>query len=161
MQPAKVNDKGKVRVFVYGTLKLNHANALVMSKAKAQFIGHDCIRGLYDFYDLGGFPAVVDGKEDNLIKGHLFCMDEEGLAALDHLEGHPNFYRRRKVWTVGHEKRAWVYVLQNDTYLRDENLITDGLWRPSDLELAFWKGQKEKPTLACFTKDTGNADASA
>lgn len=148
-----VNDKGKVRVFVYGTLKLNHANALVMSKANAKFIGHDCIQGQYEFYDLGGFPAVVDDSEkDRMIKGHLFCMDEEGLAALDHLEGHPNFYNRRKVWTAGRNKRAWVYILQNKEWLRNENPISDSVWKPTDLELAFWENQQKKPTLDCFTK---------
>ena len=150
MSKQVVDDKGMVRVFVYGTLKLNHANAVVMNNAGAQFIGHDCIEGNFDLYDLGGFPAIVDGTNKQMIKGHLFCLDPEGLKALDHLEGHPNFYARRKIWTVGQEKRAWVYVLQEKKWLRDERLIDDGIWHPSDLELAFWKEQRRKPTLKCF-----------
>ena len=58
MSKQLVDDKGKVRVFVYGTLKLNHANAVVMNNTGAQFIGHDCIEGNFDLYDLGGFPAL-------------------------------------------------------------------------------------------------------
>lgn len=141
MKNRPVDDKGKVRLFVYGTLKNGHHNSVLLDEAKAQLIGHDSIHGRFNLFDLGGFPAITDGNKLSHIRGELYSLpDDEALAAIDHLEGHPNFYRRRKVWTHHLHKRAWVYVLASDTWAkRSDNITDEGVWKPSDLESLYWK----------------------
>ena len=106
------DDKGKIRVFVYGTLKIKHGNHTLLEKARADFVGHDTITGAFQMYDLNGFPALHGAEENHQIKGQIFALpNEEGLAALDYLEGHPNFFRRVKLWSDRLKKRVWVYML--------------------------------------------------
>jgi gamma-glutamylcyclotransferase (GGCT)/AIG2-like uncharacterized protein YtfP len=137
-------DAGKVRIFVYGTLKKAHPNNLVMRNANAEFLGHDTITGRFIMYDLGGIPAVVPTDEDefpddlNQIKGEIWMGDEEMLAACDMLEGHPNFYIRRKIWSDMLKKRVWVYFMDETWEHRACDIVPDGLWAPVEDERTFW-----------------------
>lgn len=139
----KINDKGSVRVFVYGTLKRGLGNYITMQKAGGQFMGFDHIEGNFKLAEIGGLPAVVpDLTKTNKVYGQLFCMDEEGLAVLDLLEGHPNFYTRSKIRTESRDKRAWVYFMQNRDWINGHSKVTDidnNIYMPSDNELAYWK----------------------
>jgi len=149
----KVDDKGMIRLLVYGTLKEGHANHALIKAAKGQFLGYDKISGPFRMIDMTGFPGVIinDGEdtedgyiETSTVYGELWGIEPEGLAAIDMLEGHPNFYRRCKWWTDG-EKRAWIYTLSPrwlenmKVYLTPDRTIKDGMWRPTEEESEHWE----------------------
>ena len=137
-------DKGMIRVLVYGTLKKDHGNHGLMREADAEFIGYDSITGAYKLHDLGNIPACVDAADKegiSRIRGELYAIQPEGLAALDLLEGHPHLYQRRKVWTDIHKRRTWVYMLMSQNFLGNSAQDKMGLWRPSDDEKIFWAKQ--------------------
>jgi gamma-glutamylcyclotransferase (GGCT)/AIG2-like uncharacterized protein YtfP len=140
-----INTTGKVRVFVYGSLKRGHPNNVVLKSCTgAQCIGVDYIEGKFDLLDFGPFPALAwddDVKGDNKVYGEVWAGDEEMLAACDLLEGHPTFYKRQKVWTKLNEVRAWVYVINNDWRDEADDIVTSGLWHPTDNELKVWKAK--------------------
>lgn len=135
--------KGKVRVFVYGTLKLNHSNNVILNNRDTTFMGHDFIEGHYRMIELGNFPAIIyDPKAPvTRIFGQVFATNDDGLAACDLLEGHPRFYERTKIRTKGRDLRAWVYCLKEPERFGDHDEITTGIWNPLDLELAFWESE--------------------
>jgi len=138
-----MDDKGMIRVLVYGTLKKGGSNHYLIEAAGGQFIGYDMVEGPYDMFDLGAIPAVVpaqDGKTRK-VRGELYAITPEGLASLDMLEGHPNLYRRSKVWTEIHKRRAWMYQLVSDNFMLgidDDDKRVAGLWKPSKDESRFW-----------------------
>jgi gamma-glutamylaminecyclotransferase len=142
---ATTDDKGMIRVLVYGTLKKGHSNHILLEEAGAQFIGYDSVTGDFTMYDMGAIPAVVDSEagQPNKIRGELWAIDPEGLASLDLLEGHPNFYQRRKLWTDVHGRRAWMYFMMIPDYLpKDPETKGLGLWHASHEENKFWLGYK-------------------
>jgi len=148
--------KGKIRVFVYGTLKEGRGNHSLLKSANAQFVGYDAVTGPIQMIDMVGFPGLyrpaaaggenVQEATPFRARGEVWAIDPEGLAALDYLEGHPTFYRREKWWTEG-GVRAWVYLLSPQTTLRaisrgwleDKKEIPEGIWNPSDEELEHWE----------------------
>lgn len=139
----KVEDKGKVRVLVYGTLKKDHGNHGLIEAANGEFLGRDSVTGHFKMVNFGTIPAVVPTSDNDtqVVRGELYAIDEEGLAALDMLEGHPNFYRRRKMWTDKMEKRAWVYFMDNPRWITEEekhDVVPDGLWNPFAECRKFW-----------------------
>lgn len=139
------DDKGMVRVLVYGTLKQGHCNHTLIEEAGGKFIGYDSVTGPYTMFSLGNIPAVVDSKADKparRIRGQLFAIDSEGLASLDMLEGHPNLYKRRKLWTDIHARRAWVYFLNATNWLGESaEEVKANLWQSDAAEAKFWVKQ--------------------
>ena len=137
--------KGTVRVLVYGSLKQGCGNHTLMERIGAKWLGYDSITGDFGMVSLGGFPGVVrrGSSSDPLqtILGELYSTDEEGLASLDMLEGHPNWYERRKYRTDLLDMRAWMYTFPGgqgylDTTRYDQ---VDGcLWLPTVDEQDFW-----------------------
>lgn len=147
----KVNDKGLIRLLVYGTLKSGHANHRLITAANGVFLGYDKISGPFRMIRMTGFPGVIieepeEGKplHTSTVYGELWGIDPEGLAAVDLLEGHPNFYRRCKWWTDGN-KRAWIYTLsprwldKMQVYLTPDRTIPGGIWEPSAEESEAWE----------------------
>lgn len=132
--------KGMTRVFVYGSLKRGHSNHGLLESAK--YVGRDMVLGPFEMYSLGYFPGVVDkGREADIspIYGEVYEVDKEGLAALDLLEGHPDFYCREKL-TTENGVRAWMYVWKMpDRFPKDEQVIPSGMWSPTDEETEYWK----------------------
>ena len=108
-------DKGKIRVFVYGSLKSQHGNNVLLQEVEATCLGYDSITGDFTMISFGGFPGIVrtttDPKSVKTIFGELWMTNEEGLKALDMLEGHPNFYERFRYRTDVLDRRAWMYTL--------------------------------------------------
>ena len=141
-------DKGMIRVLVYGTLKQGHSNHVLLEEANAKFIGYDSVTGPFTLFDLGAIPAVIDGEQgvNNKIRGELWAVQPEGLAALDLLEGHPHFYQRRKLWTDIHKRRAWMYMLMAPDFM-PQNATQKGLglWHGSNEENKFWLKQAAPP----------------
>ena len=157
-EPCKTNspadgdtsDKGTVRVLVYGSLKKQCGNHVLMQRIGAKWLGYDSITGDFRMMSFGGFPGVVRYEaEDSLatIFGELWSTDEKGLAALDHLESHPTWYERRKYNTDRLDRRAWMYTLpdRTDSYYLDRShydRVPSCIWQPSIPELKFWDTQE-------------------
>jgi gamma-glutamylcyclotransferase (GGCT)/AIG2-like uncharacterized protein YtfP len=133
-------DKGMIRVLVYGTLKKDHSNHGLLERADSKFIGYDSVTGPFRLWDMGAIPAAMDQrKETNKIRGELWATTPEGLASLDMLEGHPHLYRRRKLITDIHNRRAWMYFLMADRYWDKSSVHKQtGLWHPNKDEAKFW-----------------------
>jgi len=104
-------------VFVYGTLKRkepNHEKYLSTSK----FVTTACT--------IEKFPLVIASKYNipfaldhpglgKNLKGEIYIVNEESLAALDELENHPVLYERRLLeFEVenGTNQTAWIYLLK-------------------------------------------------
>jgi gamma-glutamylcyclotransferase (GGCT)/AIG2-like uncharacterized protein YtfP len=131
MTKAVVDTSRGIRVFVYGTLKMGHGNNPAL--AGATFMGRDIIRGRYKLIDMGWFPGVCEDMTfpERDIAGEVYHINEDVLHSLDLIEGHPNFYARRKVPT--RFKNAWCYFLPA-TYAESKAAI-DGLsWMPTPVE---------------------------
>jgi len=138
----RAEDNGTVRLFVYGTLKKGHPNAVLLHKAGAKFVGYDTITGDFHMVSMGGFPAVcpVSHKVGNAtIYGEIWSTDEEGLASCDLLEGHPNWYEREKIWSDKLKKRVWVYLLPGRWEKEADDVVAGGIWRPTDDERQYWR----------------------
>ncbi len=145
---------GKVRVLVYGSLKAGCGNHILMERINAEFLGYDSISGDFSMISFGGFPGVIRTTVDNTaqvktIFGELYYTDEEGLAALDLLESHPDWYERRKYRTDVLDYRAWMYTLPGGEGYLDAtryNQVEACMWLPKPDELAFWHAQDDGNT---------------
>jgi gamma-glutamylcyclotransferase (GGCT)/AIG2-like uncharacterized protein YtfP len=95
-------------VFVYGTLKKGHGNHRCLSGA--DFVGESNTAYKYAMY-VNGLPYVTKQEKISQIQGEVYCVDEDGLARLDSLEGHPVFYCREEVPVEinGKVYQAWLY----------------------------------------------------
>ena len=120
-----------MKIFVYGTLMTGFSN---YNQIKPYVESIENARAEGKLYDLGYFPAMVDGYAD--VRGQLFKIDaaheEEALKRLDRLEGHPSLYRREKREVFIEETKeleeAWVYIYNNEIS-DDSRLIESGNWR--------------------------------
>ena len=119
-------------VFVYGSLKREFPNHYLLREQEP--LGEAIIKGT--MISLKFFPGVVACGNDT-IKGELYLVDDETMKRLDHLEGHPSFYKR--VWvnaesiepeTSGNVFPAWCYCLP-ERYLQDFHYprISEGVWK--------------------------------
>ena len=73
-----------MNVFVYGTLKANHANNWLMQRIYARPL---CIGRAfgYSLVDLGSCPAMI--QDDNgFVDGEIWEVDEEMVPVLDNFE---------------------------------------------------------------------------
>jgi gamma-glutamylcyclotransferase (GGCT)/AIG2-like uncharacterized protein YtfP len=61
------------------------------------------------------------------VHGEVYRVDDRTLAALDHLEGHPDFYVRS---VIGLEagREVWTYLLDAER-VRGRPRIPCGAWR--------------------------------
>lgn len=111
-------------VVVYGSLMEGFANHHVLRGELTAKINDVTLRGLR-LVDLGAFPGAVPGGDGDCIQGEAWLVDDETLAGVDELEGHPRFYRRTP-WKVG-GWRVETYILQRraDRYTE----VPGGDWR--------------------------------
>lgn len=100
-------------VFVYGTLKKGFSNHRLL--AGAEFLGAAQTVEKYAMYSTGT-PIVLKDEAVSPIFGELYRVNEKTLAALDSLEGHPDWYRRQEVEVLVDEvergrrlETAWLY----------------------------------------------------
>lgn len=121
----------KTRVVVYGSLKRGFGNHRLLDAPSTRFLGRDVITGPYVMVSLGGFPGVVEVEDktvSNDILGEVYEVDVDTLHSLDLLEGHPEFYTRRKVRGTHVDGKLWLYFLPT-SYL-DNPRVESGCWRP-------------------------------
>lgn len=107
-------------VFVYGTLREKESNHHFLRQA--QFLGHHETLPEYALYDLGTYPAVVEGHQ--IIFGEVYLVDDATLVALDGLEDVPIEYRRELIPTPFGD--AWIYLYQDSANL--QSMISSGDW---------------------------------
>ena len=115
------------KVFVYGTLLAGEPNSRLL--ARAQRLGDACTGEGFALFDLGAFPGMVRAREGTVV-GEVYEVDRETLAALDRLEGHPDFYRRTAI-TLAPPRDAepvWTYLLRPEQ-VAGRKEIPSGSWR--------------------------------
>ena len=115
-------------VFVYGTLKFGFSNYRLLWNS--QCIGRGYTIKKYDMYS-SGIPYVIeDGLEITKIYGEVYLCNENTMRNLDMLEGHPTFYKRKKVdikIVNGKIQSCWIYFYQGD-YEVGMKHITNGIY---------------------------------
>ena len=87
-------ENNTTRVFVYGTLRAGEPNHRLLH-------GYEQVATLrtaptFELVNLGAFPAVTRGGSTAVV-GEVYEVWSDTLADLDHLEGHPDFYRRETI----------------------------------------------------------------
>ena len=117
-------------VFVYGSLLSDLGNHYVLDSAR--FIGAATTAPVFTFYDLGAFPAAVEGG-DTAILGEVYAVNDATLVSLDRLEGVPDFYSRNEcdvMFTDGTEVATVnLYVLRPERVRGHDKRIVSGDWR--------------------------------
>jgi len=110
-------------VAVYGTLRRGEGNWAWALKNTSAFIGDYRIPGFVLFSN-GCYPYAVEGSGEITVE--IFEIDAETLNRLDHLEGYPHHYNRKKI-TVG-EKEAWIYFTEREEIKCSCTKIPSGDW---------------------------------
>ena len=115
---------GKTRVFVYGTLLSGEPNHRLL--VDAALLGEARTEPAFELVSLGAFPAMVAGGR-TAVCGEVYDVNADTLAALDRLEGHPRFYRRRRIRLEdGGVVLAYVFTSEQ---ARGQPAIASGNWR--------------------------------
>lgn len=119
------NGRGSTyRLFVYGTLRRGQGNHYHLRHAK--FIGEYYTEPGYGLV-VNGLPYLVEDEEDGPgCWGEVYEVDRLTLIDIDHLEGHPEWYRRKTINVINpenqHKEEAYAYIYQgafkNATYIR-------------------------------------------
>ena len=83
-----------------------------------------------ELIDCGAYPAL--GPGDGEVRGDVLEVSEETLATADEIEGHPEFYTRRRTSVTlddGSAVEAWVYWAPESLVGNaDRRLIPTGDW---------------------------------
>mmetsp|Transcript_13274 Transcript_13274/g.17728 ORF Transcript_13274/g.17728 Transcript_13274/m.17728 type:complete len:127 (+) Transcript_13274:3-383(+) len=100
------------KIFVYGTLKKNHANNFYLDDS--EFISSTNTKEKYVMYTCKNhIPYVVSNKEKIYqINGELYDVDMRTLDEIDDLEGNGKWYTRKLVEL---DNGDWAYCYFNDT----------------------------------------------
>jgi gamma-glutamylaminecyclotransferase len=85
-----------MKVFVYGTLMKGEGNHSLLDNKFSEYIGPAITKRGYTLYNLGSFPGVIE-KGTSAVLGEVYEVCAFTLSRLDYLEGHPHFYKRKKV----------------------------------------------------------------
>jgi len=103
---------GESKLFVYGTLKSNHGNNGLLRHST--LLGKAVTQAKFGLYR-NGIPYMVDDEEKVNVIGELYKITDITLARCDGLEGHPDFYTRKKIKVkLGEESHvAWCYINNN------------------------------------------------
>ena len=113
-------------IFVYGTLRqggLHWQTYLAPSVGAAA-----ATQAAFTMRSLGRFP-VVEAVGNTSITGEVFVVSDETLAAIDRLEGHPDWYERVEidVMCCSQARQAWIYLMTPGTH-DDAPIIASGDW---------------------------------
>jgi len=98
--------------FVYGTLMSMYGNNRLLKNE--ELIGKATTSNNYRMF-ASGIPYVLEQGGEYKIKGELWKVKKETIPSLDGLEGHPNFYIRKKINVILNENEqevnAWIYFI--------------------------------------------------
>ena len=117
-------DPDHTLLFVYGTLKRDYSNHALLTSAL--FVSEAATTEMYGFYlgpdeyapgerkipFLFAKPKVGDSAVH--VRGEVWEVDSSTLAQLDELEGHPDWYQRKKITVClrsGESVSAFTYLL--------------------------------------------------
>ena len=103
------------KVFVYGTLRKGCGNHRLLEQSI--FVGNAKTVRKCAMYSVG-IPYVTELERDVQIVGEVYEVDDSTLRRLDRLEGHPNFYERRKIKVFlenGNKIKAFLYFYDQAT----------------------------------------------
>ena len=126
-------------VFVYGTLKTGEVSESLMRKTGGTLIGEAETIGQYTMYgNSGWFPRVYKHRVTSPIRGELWSIDADLCVILDNYEGHPEFFKREKVLVVcgGSQFSAWMYFIQSEDELDEEEINPTGFWSGEERNIA-------------------------
>lgn len=101
-----------MNVFVYGSLKKNHYNHLLL--AGCEFVQKATTKPLYRLYDCGRYPCMVKDDKGVSVHGEIYKVDAAVLASLDRLEGVPFLYQREEVELLDFSDPVFGYLYQRD-----------------------------------------------
>lgn len=113
----------RARVFVYGTLRAGEPNHYLLDHH--ELVARARTEAAFELVSLGAFPAMIDGGETAVV-GEVYDVDAVTLAALDRLEGHPRFYRRRPIRLADGDE-VLAYLLSPEQ-VRGRPRIPSGDW---------------------------------
>jgi gamma-glutamylcyclotransferase (GGCT)/AIG2-like uncharacterized protein YtfP len=111
-------------IFAYGTLQRGEINHRLLDGSR--FLGEAATEPEFTLINMGAFPAMVEDGT-TAVKGEVYQVDASTLAELDHLEGHPVFYRRRMI-TLADGRHAIAYVMPPER-AAGRPVIEHGDWR--------------------------------
>lgn len=116
--------EARTLVFVYGTLLAGEPNHRYLRRAR--LVAEGLTRPQFTLYDLGAFPGLVRGGS-HAVPGEVYEVDEPTLAALDLLEGHPEFYCRSTIaLTTGVSVETYLLTARQ---VAGRPIIASGSWR--------------------------------
>lgn len=113
----------RARVFVYGTLRRGEPNHHLLDARMLLRAGRTEPR--FTHVSLGALPAMIDGGETAVV-AEVYDVDAVALAALDRLEGHARFYRRRPIRLADGDE-VLAYLLSPEQ-VRGRPSIPSGDW---------------------------------
>lgn len=99
-------------LFVYGTLKKNHIRNGVLDGS--EYLGEVKTLARYTMVDLGAFPGILEFGNQHIF-GELYSVNKKTLKICDSIEGHPNFYLRKKI-LLSNKVEAFAYFLVDKKY---------------------------------------------
>ncbi len=112
------------RCFVYGTLLSGEPNHGVLRGSRC--LGAVSTPPRFTLVDLGAFPGML-AEGTTAILGEVYEVDDDVLAKLDRLEGHPRFYLRAPIVLAGWQ-RAETYFFPTARAV-GRSIIPSGDWR--------------------------------
>ncbi len=113
-----------IRCFVYGTLLSSEPNHHVLRGSRC--LGPARTPPRFTLVNLGAFPGML-AEGSTTVVGEVYEVDDDVLAALDRLEGHPRFYVRAPIVLAGW-LRAETYFFPTVRAM-GQSAITSGDWR--------------------------------
>jgi gamma-glutamylaminecyclotransferase len=119
-----------MRLFVYGSLMSGERHHELVCGAR--MIGATRTAPLFELYDRGDYPALVEPGR-TAVRGELYEVDDALLAELDRFEEVPTLYRRASIALAGGEQ-ADAYLLVDASVLRPRMRIASGDWRKKRLK---------------------------
>ena len=99
-------------IFVYGTLRSSESRNLVLKDS--EYIGINTTLPKYTMVNLGSFPGILNFGNTPIV-GEIYAVSNSVLEVLDQIEGHPNFYKRKKI-DIDHFENISAYFLDKDKY---------------------------------------------
>ena len=106
-------------LFVYGTLKQDNYNNIILGRSK--FLGRGVTKIKLNIKSVG-IPIVVAPFTDSMremakpIIGEVYKVSKGTIAKIDVLEGHPDLYKRFLIDVEIENKtfEAYIYLFQQD-----------------------------------------------
>ena len=108
-------ENSKYKLFCYGSLKKGHYNHFYLRHAT--YLGDYYIEPGYGLF-VRNLPFLIKHDDGPGCYGELYEVDRLSLIDIDHLEGHPDWYRRSLVSVINLETNqrtnAYAYIYQGE-----------------------------------------------